>query len=82
MHTKEGIATNLVDRLDWRVAWREESRGARRWWNKQPMDAISSLEEGALLDEFFPCLDEVGMLARWQALQGEGIQRERVDFFQ
>ena len=34
------------------------------------------------MDEFVPFLDEVGVLPRWQAWQGEGIQREMVAFFQ
>ena len=82
MQNKEVITTNLVERLDWRFARRDESRIARRLWKKQPVDAIYSLEEGAILDECMHCLDEVGVLSRWQALQGEDIQREMVDFFQ
>lgn len=82
MQSKEDVTTNLVERLDWRVARRDESRIARRLWKKQAVDAIYSLEEGAILDEFVHFLDEVGVLPRWQALQGDGIQREMVDFFQ
>ena len=82
MQNKEGITTNLVERLDGRFARRDESRRARRLWKQQPVDAIYSLEEGAILDEFVHFLDEVGVLSRWQALQGEDIQREMVDFFQ
>jgi hypothetical protein len=40
------------------------------------------LEEGAILDECVPFVDEVGVLAPWQAWQGEDIQREMVDFCQ
>ena len=82
MQSPEDVTTNLVERLDGRFARRDESRIARRLWKKQAVDAISSLEEGAILDEFVHCLDEVGVLPRWQALQGDGIQREMVDFFQ
>jgi len=82
MQNKEEVTTNLVERLDWRFARRDESRIARRLWKKQTVDAIYSLEEGAILDAFVHFMDEVGVLSRWQALQGEGIQREMVDFFQ
>ena len=68
MQNKEVITTNLVERLDWRFARRDESRIARRLWKQQPVDAIYSLEEGAILDEFVHFLDEVGVLSRWQAL--------------
>jgi hypothetical protein len=73
MPSKEDVTTNLVERLDWRFA--------RRLWQQQAVDAISSLAEGAILDELIHCLDEVGVLPRWQALQGDGSQRELVDFF-
>ena len=82
MQSKVDITTNLVERLDWRFARRDESRIARQLWKKQAVDAIYSLEEGAMLDEFVHFLDEVGVLPRWQALQGDGIEREMVDFFQ
>jgi hypothetical protein len=82
MQSKEDVTTNLVERLDWRFARRDESRIARRLWKKQAVDAIYSLEEGAMLDEFVHFLDEIGVVPRWQALQGDGIKREMVDFFQ
>jgi Transposase DDE domain len=82
MQSKADVTTNLAERLDWRFAQRDDSRLARRLWKKQAVEAISSLEEGAILDEFVHFLDEVGVLPRWQALQGDGIKREMVDFFQ
>jgi hypothetical protein len=82
MQRKEDVRTNLVERLDWRFARRDESRIARRLWKKQAVDAIYSLEEGAILDEFVHFLDEIGVVPRWQGLQGDGIEREMVDFFQ
>ena len=69
-------------RLDWRGARRDESRLARRLETKQAVDAISSLEEGAILDELVHLLDELGGLPRCQVLPGDERQRERVDFFQ
>src|SRR5262249_45157273 len=82
MQNKEEITTNLVERLDWRFARRDESRIARRVWKKQPVGAIYSLEEGAILEAFVHFLDEVGVLSRLQALPGKDIQRGEGDFFQ
>jgi hypothetical protein len=82
MQSKEETTTNPVERLDWRFARRDESRIARRLWKKQTADAVYSLEEGAILDECVHFLDEIGVLARWRALQGEAIRREMVAFFQ
>jgi hypothetical protein len=82
MQSKADVTTNLVERLDWRFARRDDSRIARRLWKKQVVEAIYSLEEGAILDAFVHFLDEIGVVPRWQALQGDGIKREMVDFFQ
>jgi len=82
VQSQDDIKTNLVERLDWRFARRDDHRVARRLWKRQGVDAIYSLEEGALLDAFVHFLDEVKVLALWHQLRGEGIQREMVDFFQ
>ena len=72
MQSKEDVTTNLVERLDWRCARRDENRVARRWWKKQAVDAIYSLEEGAILDEFVHFLDEVGALPAGRPCRGPG----------
>jgi len=82
MQSPADVTMKRVERLDWWFARRDESRIARRLWKKPAVDAISRLEEGAILDECVHFLDEVGVLPRWQALQGDGIQREMVDFCQ
>jgi hypothetical protein len=80
MHSKEDVTTKLVERLDWRFARRDDRRIARQLWKKRAVNAIYSLEEGAILDLCVHFLDEVGVLPRWHALQGDGIEREMVDF--
>lgn len=42
MQSKAAVTTNLVERLDWRFARRDDSRIARRLWKKQAVDAIYS----------------------------------------
>jgi hypothetical protein len=74
--------TNLAEQLDWRFARRDDSRIARQLGKKRAVDAIDSPEEGAILDEFVHCLDEIGVVPRWQALRGDGIEGEMVGFFQ
>jgi hypothetical protein len=81
MQSKDDVKKDLVERLDWRLARRDDSRLARRLWKKQGVDAIYNLDEGAILDEFFHFLDQIGVLPLWQRLHGEGIQREMVEFF-
>jgi hypothetical protein len=82
MQNQDEIKTNLLERLDWRFARRNESRVARQLWKKRSVDAIYNLEDGGILDEFFHFLDEIEVLTLWQGLQGEGMEREMVAFFQ
>jgi hypothetical protein len=82
MPNKDAITTHLVERLAWRCARRDERRRARRVWQPPPLEAMESLAAGASLDACVPCLDEVGVLARGPAGQGEASQRERGAFFQ
>jgi hypothetical protein len=49
---------------------------------KQAVEAIFSVEEGAIWDAFVQCLDEIGVAPRWPALQGDGLRREMVDLCQ
>ena len=46
------------------------------------MEALSSLDAGAIVDECVHFLDEVGGLPRWQAVQGDGLTRELGAFCQ
>ena len=80
--SKEDVTTHLVDRLDWRFARRDESRSARRGGKKQAVEALYRREAGAILEAFVRFLDEAGVWARWPTLQGEGSERERLDFCQ
>jgi hypothetical protein len=82
MQSKADVTTHLVERLDWRCARRDDRRIARQLWKKQAVEAISSWEEGAIVDEFVHFLAEIGVVPRWQAWQGDGITRARGDLFQ
>ena len=70
-----------MERLEWRCAQRDDRRLARRLWKQPAVEAISSLDAGALVDECVHFLDAVGGLPRWQALQGDGLTRELGAFF-
>jgi len=78
----EEIENNLIERLCWVVARREDSRIARRLYHKELVDGVYPLDEAAVLDEFFHFLKEVGVLALMQQLHGEDIRREMVEFVQ
>jgi hypothetical protein len=80
--TREEIAQNLAERLCWQAARREDSRIARRLYRKQAVDGVYRLDEGALLDDFFYFLDELGVLDLLNDIQGTTVQREMVPVVQ
>jgi hypothetical protein len=59
--TQEEVAQNLAERLCWQAARRDDSRVARRLYRQQVIDGVYRLDEGALLDDFFYCLQERGV---------------------
>jgi DDE family transposase len=76
--TREVMAPNLADRLCWQAAGRDDSRVARRLYRKQVVDSVYRLDEGALLDDFFDFLPELGVVDLLADAQGTAVQREMV----
>jgi Transposase DDE domain len=79
---REELTAHLAERLCWQVARRDDSRVARRLYRKQVVDGVYQLDEGALLDDFFYCLQELGVGSWLADVQGTGVQREMVPFVQ
>jgi hypothetical protein len=80
--TREALVQNLAERLCWQAALRDDSRVARRLYRKQVVDGIYRLDEGALLDDFFYFLHELGVVDWLDDVQGTAVQREMVPFVQ
>jgi hypothetical protein len=80
--SREEVAQNLTERLCWQAARRDDSRVARRLYNKQVVDGVYQLDEGALLDDFFYFLQELGVSDWLSEVQGIAVQREMVPFVQ
>jgi hypothetical protein len=76
--TREAITRNLAERLCWQPARRDDARVARRLYRKQEVDGVYRLNEGALLDDFFHFLRELGVLDLMEGIQGTALQREMV----
>jgi Transposase DDE domain len=80
--TRETITQNLAERLCWQAARRDDARVARRLYRKQEVDGVYRLDEGALLDDFFHFLRELGVLDLMEGIQGTALQREMVPVVQ
>jgi hypothetical protein len=72
------ITQNLAERLCWQAAHRDDARVARRLYRKQVVDGVYQLDEGAVLDDFFHFLRQLGVLALMEGVQGKALQREMV----
>jgi hypothetical protein len=80
--TREAITQNLAERLCWQAAQRDDARVARRLYRKEVVDGVYRLDEGALLDDFFQFLRELGVLELMEGIRGTALQREMVPVVQ
>jgi hypothetical protein len=80
--TREAFTQNLAERLCWEAARRDDTRVARRLYRKQVIDGVYRLDEGALLDEFFHFLEELGVLELMALVRGTAVEREMVPWVQ
>jgi Transposase DDE domain len=80
--TREELTANLAERLCWQVARRDDARVARRLYRKQEVDGVYQLDEGALLDDFFYFLQELGVGDWLGEVQGTAVQRAMVPVVQ
>ena len=80
--TREDVAQNLAERLCWQAARRDDSRVARRLYRRQVVDGVYRLDEGALLDDFFYFLQQLGVVDRLSDVRSTTIQREMVPVVQ
>jgi hypothetical protein len=80
--SREVITQNLAERLCWQAAQRDDACVARRLYRKEVVDGVYRLDEGALLDDFFHLLQELGVLELMEGVQGATLQREMVPVVQ
>src|SRR5919109_2941498 len=76
--TPDEITQNLAERLCWEVARRDDARVARRLYRKPEVDGVYRLDEGAVLDDFLPFLQALGVRALLEEVPGTAIPREMV----
>jgi hypothetical protein len=80
--TRGEIDQNLAERLCWQAAHRDDARVARRLYRKQVVDGVYRLDEGALLDDFFYFLRQLGVIDLLNDVRSTAIQREMVPVVQ
>jgi hypothetical protein len=68
--THDEITQNLAERLCWEVA--------RGLYRKPLVDGVYRLDEGALLDDFLPCLQAMGVMMWLEEAHGTTLHRQMV----
>src|SRR5882724_4302206 len=74
-HTRDEITEHLAARWCWQVARRDEARVARRLDRKHVVDGVYRLDAGAVLEDFFHCLQAFGVMAWLEQLRGAAMDR-------
>ena len=69
------VRQNLLEQLDWQVAERDDKRVVALLYAGEKADAVHTLDEAGLLDEFFAFLEESGVLRLWKTYEISAIQR-------
>jgi hypothetical protein len=69
--THDQITQNLAERLCWEVARRDDKRIARRLYGTQLVYGVYRLNKGAVLDDFFHFLEQVGVMALLPEVQND-----------
>lgn len=72
------IDQNLAERWCWPAAHRNGWRVARRLYRKQVVDGVYQLDQGALLDDFFYFLQDLGVVEWLNDVRSTAIQHEMV----
>jgi len=76
---KENLRQNNII---WNLAVRDDEYVAKHVKDNKEMDAIYSLKEAGLLDEFFQFLQEMNIIELIKEVKYRDVQREMVEFFQ
>ena len=76
------LEKNIVDKLSWKMAERDEKKVAKEMHEGKEIDEIYGLDEIGLLDGFYQWLEEIGAVELIKKITPEGIQRVLVPFFQ
>jgi hypothetical protein len=65
----------VQERLNWRLAYRDDKRVAQAIYNGEEIEEMHELSEAGLLDEFFAFLEEVGMMSSFEEMELPNVQR-------
>src|SRR5579859_5330162 len=65
----------IQERLNWKVAWRDDAKVAQGLYAGEAIDEMHELSDAGLLDEFFVFLEELGMMQAFEQMSVPGVKR-------
>src|SRR5713101_8940601 len=68
-------ASVVQERLNWRVAWRDDAKVAQGLYAGEAIEEMHELSDAGLLDEFFVFLQDLGMLQAFEQVSVAGAKR-------
>ena len=68
-------ASIVQERLNWKLAWRDDAKVAHGLYAGQEIEQMHELSDAGLLDEFFVFLEEVGMMQAFEQMHLPGAKR-------
>jgi Transposase DDE domain len=68
-------ASVVQERLNWRLAWRDDAKVAEGLYAGEAIEEMHELSDAGLLDEFFVFLEEVGILRAFEQVSLPGVKR-------
>jgi len=82
MLTREQMQNNLMQRLFWHTAERDDSKVAQHLFCRKEMDTVYTLDEATLFDFFFQYLREIEVFPLLEELDPQAQKRENIAFLQ
>jgi hypothetical protein len=73
--TQAAEASVVQERLNWRLAWRDDAKVAEGLYAGEAIEEMHELSDAGLLDEFFVFLEEVGILRAFEQVSLPGVKR-------
>ena len=68
-------ASIVQERLNWKLAWRDDAKVAQGLYAGEAIDEMHELSDAGLLDEFFVFLEDLGMMQAFEQVSVPGAKR-------
>lgn len=65
----------VQQRLNWKLAWRDDAQVAQRLYAGEDIEEMHELSDAGLLDEFFVFLEELGMMEAFEQMRLPAAKR-------